>query len=116
MSSEQKQPYKIFRVGGRRFEIFCEYDSTTGESCPVFPDFEEHPEYTAEGRPFTTADRDDCPYCKSKTPGEEPPGDCGGCAWFNREESPQDVIGVCMCDSLLARTIDQSNTNNCLEK
>lgn len=108
MLPERKKPYRVFRAGGRMFEIFCEYDGETGESCPIFPDFEQSPEYTADERPFTTADRDDCPHCKSKTPDKPPPGDCGGCAYFFREETPYDPIGVCMCETLRRNNTDEN--------
>ena len=95
-----KQPYKVIRAGGRSFPIFLEYDEQMQESYPTYPDFEECPEYTEEGRPFATAQQESCPYGKPKAPGEPPPGDCGGCGWFSRELTPYDPIGVCMCDDL----------------
>lgn len=100
MQPKQKQPYKVFRVGGRQFPVYLEYDEQMKESYPNYPDFEKHPEYTAEGRPFKTAEQDSCRHCKPKVQGESPPGDCGGCARFFREETPYDPIGVCMCDAL----------------
>jgi hypothetical protein len=100
MRSEQKRPYRICQIGGRSFPIYLEYDEQIQKSYPAYPDFEEHPEYTDEGRPFATAQQESCPYCKPKAPGELPPGDCGGCGWFFREKTPYDPIGVCMCDDL----------------
>lgn len=95
-----KHPYKVFRAGGREFAIYLGYDKELKESYPVYPDFEENPEYTAEGRPFATAGQESCPCCKPKAPGNPLPGDCGGCGLFYREETPYDPIGVCMCDDL----------------
>lgn len=97
---EQKQPYKLCHVGGRTFTIYLEYDEQLKESYPAYPDFTEYPEYTDEGRPFSTAEQESCAYCKSKTAGEPKPSDCGGCGWFQREQTPYDLIGVCMCDAL----------------
>ena len=93
------QLYKKYVIGGRKFIIYQEYDEELKESYPVYPDFEEHPEYTDEGRPFATAEQDGCPHCKPKTQGNPTHGDCGGCDWFHREETPYDVVGVCMCDA-----------------
>lgn len=97
---DAKQPYKICRVGGRIFPIYQEYDEQLKESYPAYPDFEKYPEYTDEGRPFATAEQESCPYCKPKAPGKPISGDCGGCGWFHRDETPYDPIGICMCEAL----------------
>jgi hypothetical protein len=97
---EQKQPYKICRAGGRSFPIYREYDEQLQESYPVYPDFEEHPAYTDDGKPFKTAEQESCPCRKPSVPGKLPPGDCGGCGWFYREKTPYDPIGTCMCGAL----------------
>ncbi len=98
MPPEQKRLYKVFHAGGRDFPVYLEYDGQLDESYPAYPDFEEHPEYTGEGRPFATAEQESCPHCKPNTSEKSPPGDCGGCGWFFREHTPYDPIGVCMCD------------------
>lgn len=98
MGFERGRLYKIYRVGGRSFPIYLEYDEQLQESYPVYPDFEEHPEYTVEGRPFATAGQESCP-CRKPRDGDRPlPSDCGGCGWFYREQTPYDPIGVCTCD------------------
>lgn len=94
-----KPPYKTCRVGGRVFSIYLEYDEQLEESYPVYPDFEKHPEYTEEGRPFATAEQEPCPCCKPQKPKAPIPADCGGCSWFFREKTPYDLIGICMCDA-----------------
>lgn len=99
MDPEQKRPYKVCRVVGRSFPIYLEYDEQLQESYPVYPDFEECPEYTSEGRPFATAGQESCSHCKPSAPGKPLPSDCGGCGWFYREQTPYDPIGVCMCDA-----------------
>ena len=100
MCPGQKEPYKVFRAGGREFPVYLEYDEQLGESYPAYPDFEKHPEYTDEGRPFATAEQESCANCKPKSKGKPPPSDCGGCGWFYRERTPYEPIGVCMCDAL----------------
>lgn len=100
MEPEWKRLYKVYRVGGREFPVYLEYDEQLGESYPAYPDFEEHPEYTDEGRPFATAEQESCLHCKPSASGKPPPGDCGGCGWFYREQTPYDPIGICMCEAL----------------
>ena len=58
-----------------------------------YPDFEEHPEHTDEGRPFRTAADKGCPRYKSEAPGQPDSGDSGCCGWFYREEAFA-IIGV----------------------
>jgi hypothetical protein len=99
VSPEQKKPYKVLRAGGRSFPVYFEYDDQHDESYPAYPDFEEHPEYTEEGRPFATAEQECCVHSRPNVPGEDLPGDCGGCGWFYREQTPYDPIGVCMCEA-----------------
>ena len=105
MAPEQKRPWKICRVGGRSFEIYREYDELVGYDVGIYPDFRENPEYTDEGRPFATATDEACPHGRPGKPEEAEPGayceygDCGGCAFFRRDETPWDIIGVCMCDA-----------------
>ncbi len=93
----QRQLYKTYQVGGKSFPVYIEYDEKFNESYPAYPDFEQHPEYTDEGRPFATAEQESCPHCKPNAPGKDPLGDCGGCGWFYREQTPYDPIGICMC-------------------
>ncbi|HWP79096.1 MAG TPA: hypothetical protein VN446_00490 [Candidatus Acidoferrum sp.] len=99
MPPEQKRLYKVFHAGGREFPVYLEYDERMDESYPAYPDFEAQPEYTAEGRPFATAEQESCPCGKPGIPGNSPPYDCGGCGWFFREGTPFNPIGVCMCDA-----------------
>ena len=100
MDFKRNQPYKVYRVGGRSFPIYLEFDERLQESYPAYPDFEEHPEYSDEGRPFATAEQESCPCCKPSATRKPKPGDCGGCGWFYREETPYDPIGICMCNAL----------------
>jgi len=97
----KKKPDEIIKVGGRIFNLFKYYDESLGEELLNFPDFNEGPEYTDEGRPFKLAVQESCQYGRDDDDPEDPdPGDCGGCKYF-RKEQPYDPIGVCMCDLLL---------------
>ena len=98
MRPERKKLYKVYRAGGREFPFTLSTTSILARATS-YPDFEECPEYTGEGRPFATAEQESCPHCKSKSAGKPPPGDCGGCGWFYRERTHYDPIGVCMCDA-----------------
>ncbi len=64
MGLEQKEHYKIYQAGGCKFPVYIEYDEQLDQSYPAYPDFEEHPEYTGESRPFATAEQESCPHCK----------------------------------------------------
>ncbi|MGE5613442.1 MAG: hypothetical protein ACM3XR_03465 [Bacillota bacterium] len=99
MPPERKELYKVYKVGGREFPVYLEYDEQHDESYPAYPDFEGNPVYTGEGRPFATAEQESCPHSKPVIPGEPLPGDCGGCGWFYREHTHYDPIGICMCDA-----------------
>ncbi len=107
MKPEPKQLYKVFRVGGRSFPVYLEYDEQFDETYPAYPDFGKQPEYTEDGRPFATAVQESCPHARPNASGEGLPGDCGGCGWFYREQTPYDLIGVCCCE---ARRINSNQT------
>jgi len=102
----EKQPDMICRAGGREFRLFREYDELTENEVLIYPDFKETPEYTDEGRAFRTAGDGGCACGEPQNPGDREDGgydaygECGGCTFFHREETPWDVIGVCMCESL----------------
>lgn len=99
MDKQERQPYRICWARGRRFAIYLEYDEQMGESYPAYPDFEKHPEYTVEGKPFALSAQESCPHAKAKAPGKPLPDDCGGCGWFHRDNTPYDAIGVCTCNA-----------------
>ena len=84
--SKQKQPHKIFRVGGKEFHLYKKYDDCLKETILDYPDFEETPEYTNEGRPFSTSAQESCPNANSRDPDSHDPSDCGGCMFFHRNE------------------------------
>lgn len=98
MEREDKQPERICRVGGREFHICRQYDEQLQTEYLNCPDFRESPEYTDQGRPFSTAVDEGCQHYKPPDPGAPDSNDCGGCGWFHRE-APHDLIGICMCDA-----------------
>ena len=101
MAPESKRSYKIYRAGAKIFHVCREYDEQMDES---YPDFEMRLEYTNDARPFATAEQENCPtpYPALRTP--PLPGNCGGCGWFHREQTPYDPIGICNAISDAARS------------
>ena len=98
---QEKRPDKICRVGGREFQIFREYDDICEKDILIYPNFSENPEYTDEGCPFTKAVCEGCPHFAHKSLKKKHNyEDCGSCKWFRRDETPLDLIGVCMCSAL----------------
>ena len=99
ISNERKEPDRIVRTGGCEFHLYKYYDDSLGEELINYPDFQENPEYTSDGRPFVLTIQECCPMGKSNDPKNPNPGDCSGCVWLCLE-APADAIGVCMCDAL----------------
>jgi len=104
--ADSKYPHQIISAGGRSFEIFEEHAEDFDATYLLYPDFEEEPVYTAEGRPFATAGQESCKYSVSRFNREAASEDCGGCLWFFRETTPLDLIGICMSDALQQQQSD----------
>ena len=68
MHGEEKHPYRVYWVGGRRFPVYLEYYEQMEESYPAYPDFMEHPEYTDEGRPFAKSAQEAAPCSSADKP------------------------------------------------
>ena len=79
------------------FRLYREYDESDSLNLLVYPDFEENPVYTDEGRPFVLRVAESCEYGQTDDPDGHDYGDCGGCLFFYREQ-PEDPIGVCMSE------------------
>ena len=101
MSEEKKikagDLYKVITVAGREFEIRymdCgDFDpESKGTFMPSFPYFDEEPEYTDDGYPFTNRFNDDCEHYRSDEPLSNRP--CEDCIYF--QDAVED-IGVCRC-------------------
>jgi hypothetical protein len=97
MKQEERKPDRIVRVGNREFKLYKYFDESDGQYILDYPDFDENPEYTGEGRPYKQQVYESCPHAED---GEgQDPGDCGGCKYFHRDE-PYAPIGICMCEEL----------------
>jgi len=101
MMVKKKEPDAVFKVSGREFRLYKYYDDAVQQEMLNYPNFDESPEYTDEGRPFKLMVQESCEYGKDENDPDDPdPGDCGGCVYFKREHTAYDPIGVCMCEEL----------------
>jgi len=100
LGKRKNEPDRIVYTGGKEFRLYKYYDELSGDEILDYPNFQESPEYTSDGRPFTLAVQESCEYGRDDNDSNDPdPGDCGGCVWFHREAA-YDPIGVCMCEEI----------------
>ena len=101
MSEEKKIKggdfYKTLVVAGREFDIYYMDMGTVdpesaGECIPNFPFFDEKPEYTEDGYPFTNLLNDSCEHYKTEN--DRPDKTCQDCVYF---KDTVEEIGVCRC-------------------
>ena len=71
--------YKTITLHGRTFELkygyYEEYERSSSDPIPIYPDFKKEPQFTDSGAPFVTAMQDACEYYKGNSAGEV----CFGC-------------------------------------
>ncbi len=79
---------RLFTIDGDTVEIKSVYDAEIGQYIYDYPDFNENPRITPDGRRWVNVTNDNCPYA------DEEYGDCGSCRFF-RSENEGDLIGVC---------------------
>ena len=60
--AEKKKPDAVFNVGGKEFMLYKYYDGASQQEMLDYPDFDESPEYTDEGKPFRLAVLENCEY------------------------------------------------------
>ena len=94
---EKREPDRICRAGGREFHLYKYFDEYFEEEMINYPNFDESPEYTVDGRPFVLGVQECCAHGKSGDPDNPNPWDCAGCIWLCLD-NPDEPIGVCMCD------------------
>ena len=83
-----KEMRRVFRLCEDSVEVVFTYDSSTERYTGHYPDFERSPRFTACGRRWVNAPKDDCPLA------DQTYGDCGSGRYY-RCEHPGDLIGVC---------------------
>ncbi len=95
--SERKE--RIFSLDGDELTIELIYNAEHGIFIGDYPDFSETPRLTPNGRPWTNATFDDCPFADTDY------GDCGSCNHF-KTEMDGDLIGICTNKKLKKRGIN----------
>ena len=87
--------YKVISFSGKTFTLYYGYydekdrNSAFAELMPIYPNFNEFPEYTKDGMPFVTQMQDKCEYYEGeRNCGEE----CHDCKHFKQCE---ELLGVC---------------------
>ncbi|MBR3784947.1 MAG: hypothetical protein IKJ77_00860 [Firmicutes bacterium] len=85
---------RAFHVDGDVCEVTFVYDEDFGKYFGDYPDFEETPKWTPEGKPWVTAMEGGCEHGTSRVHANKTCFDCGSCIYFRRENTG-DLIGVC---------------------
>lgn len=92
----EKEKRKTFRIDDDLLTVPYRYDEDTGLFIGQFPEFEEEPRYTPNGRPWKNVVSVGCPYAAGDY------DDCGSCPHLVKA-APQDIIGVCFYEKLRSR-------------
>lgn len=87
---------KTFHIDGDLLAVPHHYDESAGIFIGQFPEFEEYPRYTPNGRPWKSVVSIGCPHAAGDY------DDCGSCPYLIKA-GPQDVIGVCFHERLRSR-------------
>lgn len=80
---------RIISLDGDEVEVAFTYDSKRKVWNGDYPDFEEEPKFTPNGRPWVNVISDACAYAASESE------DCGSCKYLIKN-SPTDLIGICV--------------------
>ncbi len=86
---------EIFNLDGVDVKVKFTFDKTANMYIGDYPDFEETPLYSPNGRPIVTATLDNCPHNTS----DGKFADCGSCKFFKTEDK-NDLIGFCTNEAL----------------
>lgn len=79
---------RIISLDGDSIEVIFSYDERYKIWNGNYPDFEENPRFTPNGKPWVNVISDSCPLATENY------GDCGSCK-FLKKESVTDLIGIC---------------------
>ncbi len=90
----QKTKIRSFCCDGDVVEIEFRSDEAGQRYFGLYPDFEESPRFTPNGRPWVNAMQDACEHGSNRFSPGDPCIDCGSC-WHFQKESEGDLIGVC---------------------
>ena len=89
----QRENLRTFRIDDDMLTVPYHCDKDTGILIGQFPEFEEEPRYTPNGRPWKNAVSTGCPYAAGGY------DDCGSCPHLIKAD-PRDIIGVCFHERL----------------
>ncbi len=92
-----------FSFDGDELEVIYRYDEVLGIHFGDYPDFEETPRYTPQGRPWVNTMQDACSYGVNQFNPTTPCLDCGSCSFYLKER-PGDLIGICINDQMRRNT------------
>lgn len=92
----QRENLRTFRIDDDMLTVPYHCDKDTGLLIGQFPEFEEEPRYTPNGRPWKNAVSTGCPYAAGGY------DDCGSCPHLIKAD-PRDIIGVCFHEKLRNR-------------
>ena len=92
----QRENLRTFRIDDDMLTVPYHCDKDTGLLIGQFPEFEEEPRYTPNGRPWKNAVSTGCPYAAGGY------DDCGSCPYLVKAE-PRDIIGVCFHEKMRSR-------------
>lgn len=92
----QRDKLKTFHVDGDLLTVQYHYDERADVFIGQFPEFEEEPRYTPNGRPWKSVVSVGCPYATGEF------DDCGSCSYLIREGS-RDIAGVCFHEQMCSR-------------
>lgn len=87
---------QTFHIDGDRLTVPYRYDEGARIYIGLFPEFEEEPRYTPNGRPWKSVVSIGCPHAAGEY------DDCGSCPHLMKA-GPQDIIGVCFHEKLRSR-------------
>lgn len=89
----EKTKIRTYRLDGDSLEVTFHLDELSGKYLGDYPNFEENPRYTPNGRKWTDTITDDCPYADGKD------RTCGACSFLKCQDE-KDIIGICMNEKL----------------
>lgn len=90
----QKKKVRIFCFHDDELEVLFAYNDECEKYFGEYPDFEETPRFTRNGRPWVNAVQDACVHGISQHHPHAQCMDCSSCVFFHKE-IPDDLIGVC---------------------
>lgn len=83
---------KEYHLDGLVVNIPLRYDKSVGRFFEEFPDYEEQPLYTAQGKPIVCAMQDACAHSVMAL--NDSCVDCGSCRYYEPAQ-PHELIGLC---------------------